>query len=148
MPERAGTVDPPQDGSPSWDEVEQHEAKPELPIAAVPVHVDGPVQVHQLPPRTSVATTLLLDAAAAGVQPIEMLAGDRRRSRALILAQGGGIVFGTTKLACIAKGATSPATGAAWPAGLALTILGSSQLWVAAATTAVTLTVLSESWAD
>lgn len=142
-----GLVDDAQDGSPDWDEVEQREGTPEMPIPAVPVHVDGPVQVHQLPPRMSTIGTLLLDAAGAGVQPVELLPKDLRRTTATILADVP-IIIGTTKLATIAKGATSPATGGYWPANVPLTIRGSSQFWVSAVAAAAKVTVLAESWAD
>jgi hypothetical protein len=137
-------VDPPQDGSPSWDEVEQREGLPELPIPAVPVHVDGPVQTQNLPPRTSVVRSVQVD----NLVPQEILAKDLRRSRAVLYAHDSRVVYGLTSTDCLIA-AGSRANGAYWPQNLQLTINGSSRLFVASATATPTLvSVIAESWAD
>lgn len=137
-------VDEPGDGSPSWDEVEQREEHAELPIPAVPVHVDGPVQVQGLPPRTSVVRTLTVD----NVTPAELLSRDPRRCRAVIIAFSANIVIGLNSADVIAQGG-SPATGATVPANQMLTIYGWSRLFVASKTaTPAQVSVITESWAD
>jgi hypothetical protein len=135
-----GVVDPPQDGSPSWDEVEQREGIGEFPILAVPVHLDGPAQVQQLPPRTSVLRSLAVTNAGA----VELLAKDPRRARAVIIAVGDGIVLGLDS-----NGAASTGFGFRWPAGLPLEVRGWSRVMVSAQTGAgAVVSVLAESWAD
>ncbi len=137
-------VDPPQDGSPSWDEVEQREALPELPIPAAPVHVDGPVQVQPVPPRTSVVRTIQVDNLVAQ----EVLAKDLRRQRALILSLDAGMVVGLTTTDCLIP-LNSRANGAYWPQNLPLELNGSSRLFVASQTSTPTrIVVITESWAD
>lgn len=148
MPERPVVlvgVDPPQDGSPSWDEVEQREALPELPFPAAPVHVDGPVQTQELPPRTSVSRTISVDS----LTPQELLPRDLRRSRALILATGAPVVIGLTTTDCLIPPG-SRANGAYWPVNLPLELRGMSRLFVASQTpgTPANVTIISESWAD
>lgn len=139
-----GLVDPPADGSPDLAELQQHEALPEFPIPAVPVHVDGPVQVQTLPPRTSVVRTIMVD----NITPQEVLSADLRRSLSVLYAHDSGIVVGLTQTDCqIPVG--SRANGAYWPMGLQLSIRGSSRLFVASSSATPTrVSVISESWAD
>ena len=147
MPERPvlGVVDPPQDGSPSWDEVEQREGLPEIPIPAVPVHVDGPVQVQHLPPRTSVMRTLTVD----NVTPTELLSKDLRRYRAIIVAYSANIVVGLTTVDCLASPGGGPANGATLPANQQIILYGSSRVFVASKTgTPAQVSIIAESWAD
>ncbi len=144
-----GLVDDPQDGSPSWDEVEQREELPELPVPAVAVHVDGPVQVHNLPSRTSILRTIYIDST-----PTELLAEDLRRARAVI-ASGTDIVIGLTRGACLTNGAEGKTDGLQWDTTAygVLELRGTAQLWVAAPSVApgaaqVGVSILAESWAD
>jgi hypothetical protein len=140
-------VDDPQDGSPSWDEVEQHEELPELPIAAVPVHVDGPVQTHALPPRTSVVRTLVV-----GVEPTELVGLDLRRASVLIIPVDEAIWVGKTTTDCrVPPGGTEAPGGLLPPApmGGGYRLYGSSRLFCACAVAEITrVTVIAESWAD
>lgn len=144
VPRIVAGVDPPQDGSPSWAEIDQREGVPELPIPAVPVHVDGPVQTQALPPRTSVVRTIMVD----NITPQEVLAQDLRRGRAVLFAHDSGVVFGLTQTDCqIPVG--SRANGAYWPMGLALGLNGSSRMFVASSSATPTrVSVITESWAD
>jgi hypothetical protein len=137
-----GLVDEPQDGSPEWDEVEQRDGLPEIPIPAVPVHVDGPVQTHQLPPRTSVFRTITV-----GAVPTELLARDLRRQRAYIYSFDQDILVALRQSEA---GSAAPYTqgGARWPKGVALPLNGSAQVWVSAVTGTSSVTVVTESWAD
>jgi len=137
-------VDDPQDGSPSWDEVEQREELAELPIAAVPVHVDGPVQVQDLPPRTSVARSF-----AIGVEPQELLAQDLRRRRAVIIPTDGAIWIGKSTTDCRVPAGGTLAPGGKIPQSTGgVPLFGSSRLFCAAVTGTVIVTVIAESWAD
>jgi hypothetical protein len=148
MPERPlANVDPPQDGSPSWDEVEQREGLPELPVPAVPVHIDGPVQIQQLPPRTSRMATIV--APGIGIdQPTELLSKDLRRSRTLVMALDENVVIGLTKQDTrMAIGGV--ASGLMLPKNVWLDLRGSSAAYVASQTANPSkVLVLAESWAD
>lgn len=126
-------VDPPQDGSPGWDEVEQREAVPELPIPAIPVHVDGPVQTQEVPSRVGVMVGITITTTA------EQLAGpDLRRKKLTLLARDADFFFGTTRTQISAW----------WPAGVPLPITHSGSVFVAADTTSTLLTMVTEGWAD
>lgn len=138
-----GLVDPPQDGSPGLDEVLQREALPEWPIPAAPVHVDGPVQTQELPPRTSTARTIVVDAVGVGE---ELLAKDPRRGRAIVMALDEGMVIGLTSQDCVLSAGVAP--GLMWPKLVPLEIRGWSRLFVGAQANTTKVVVLAESWAD
>lgn len=138
-------VDDPGDGSPSLDELEQREEHAELPIPAVPVHVDGPVQTQELPPRTSVVRSMTVT-----TEPQELLPADLRRSRALVWAIDGAVYVGKTSNDCRPSTPGAPAPGARLPQTTTpVELRGFSRLWVAAvAPGPVLVTVIAESWAD
>lgn len=138
-------VDNPQDGSPSWSEVEQHEELPELPIPAVPVHVDGPVQTQELPPRTSVARSMLVT-----TEPTELVANDLRRASFLVIPIDGAVWIGKTTNEVRPTSPGGRAPGAKLPQSVqGYRLNGSSRLFVASvAAGPVEVTVVAESWAD
>lgn len=137
-----GLVDDPQDGSPSWDEVEQREALPEMPFPAVAVHVDGPVETHTLPPRNSVLRTITV-----GTNPTELLPRDLRRQRAVIYSFDQDVII-ALRSSEAGTGAAFTTAGARWPKNVALTINGASQVFIAAAAATTAVTIVAESWAD
>ncbi len=145
MSERAPlNVDDPQDGSPSMDELDQREELSELPIPAVPVHVDGPVQTQELPPRISVMRSMNV-----GTEPQELLGGDLRRSRALIWAIDGPVWIGKSSMECRPASPGSVAPGARLPQATSpVELRGYSRIFVAAVAGTVLVSVVAESWAD
>lgn len=150
MPETPtpANVDNPQDGSPSWDEVSQREENAEIRMAAVPVHVDGPVETHELPPRTSVCRTLALAPFAANPDPVELISKDLRRKRAVIIPIGGDIWVGLSSTDCRVNAGATIANGGRLVSGQQTVLFGSSRLFCSAVAAAVTVTVITESWAD
>lgn len=138
----------PVDGSASWSEVDQREDQsPEFPIPSVPVEVHGPVQTFTLPSRTSVLRTLYVTA-----EPVELLAEDLRRARAIIGALGV-FVVGLTVQDCRSAADNKP-NGTQWNGAALgpLELRGTARVFVASpgATVDAPLAVgiVGESWAD
>ena len=142
MAELGITRDDAGDGTPDWDAVEQRDELLELPVPAVPVHVDGPVQTQTLPPRTSVLRTITVT-----TTPMELLARDLRRQRAVVYSFDQDVII-ALRSSEAGSGPAFTTAGARWPKGSALTLFGASQVWVAAVTGTTSVTIVSESWAD
>lgn len=121
-------------------DVEQTEELPPLAPVAVPVQVDGPVRVQQVPTVAADARTYILGDAAT-----KILGRDPRRSVAILMAATGAVPF----LFGYSQAAADAGTAAAWPAGLALPLHSNEEVWVRSGTpgTPVTLTVVAENWA-
>jgi hypothetical protein len=128
------------DLQPGLDEVLQAEEPTHEP--PVTVVVAGPVRVQTLPQKSGSTKTVALAAAGATVFPIRVLQADHRRARATILAIGGAM-----RIAFNSASKETPATMALWPANVAYAHLGDDEIWVAADTTAITVSVLVGKWA-
>jgi hypothetical protein len=126
--------------SPDVDDVLQDDPHA-LPTDPVPVAVQGPVNIRQLPMRASSGRTLPVDA-------VETIAGDddRRAQVTVWLAETGG------PSAYVGQDRTLVQAGEALTvvAGIPVTLRGSQRIYAASATpgTAARLSVLIEQWAD
>lgn len=126
-------VDDPQDGSPSMDELEQREEHSELPIPAVPVHIDGPVQTQEVPARHGQMLGVTISTTA------EMISGrDLRRKRLTLLTRDADFFVGSDRTNITAW----------WPAGVPLVLVHCEPVWVKADATPTLLTVVNEGWAE
>lgn len=84
------------EASPTPDEVLQHEAPTMHGIEAVPVAVEGPVNVRQLPaPLWSAVTVTLNDD-----QPQQLFGREARRKRICVQVTGATCWFGPTRETC------------------------------------------------
>lgn len=126
--------------TPDVDEVQQDDPHA-LPTGPVPVAVQGPVNIRQLPMRASSGRTLPVDA-------IETIAGDddRRAQVTVWLANPAGpsVYIGHDRTLVQGGEALTVVSG------IPVTLRGSQRVWAASATpgTAARLSVLIEQWAD
>lgn len=125
-----------EDLEPDQDEVLQ--AEPEYSSAPVPVCVEGPVRTQQLPRKGGSTKTV-----AVGVVPVRILRADRYRYNAKLMSIGGVMLFSFSQ-----TGAQDPSTMAAWPASTQYVCEAATDLWVCAATGTITLSVVTERWAE
>lgn len=122
--------------TPDLDGLQQQDA-PALPMAPVPVAVEGPVLTHELPSRIGPIDMYQLSATAW----TKILYADRKRKTAQVLF--------TTQDALISRtGSGSVANGAPWPKNIPLPISHCDELYAAAATAGTVATVVQEVWAD
>ncbi len=135
--ETAGTQ-----GKPVGDvpELLQEEERPELPGAwpNVPVSVDGPVQTHAVPSVSAGSRTFIVSTTAKRVAN-----ADPRRRVVRIIGTGGTFRVGSTQ-----NEVGSDMTSATWPPSIVLELTHSDAIYVQAASTDVTLTVIVENWAS
>lgn len=123
--------------TPELDEVHQQEHVPEAAVPAVPVHVDGPVRVQQLPTRVAAMRTVPIDTTA---QPI---AGkDRRRSSITLLSPD------QTFHVALTQSDAQAMAGMDWPSGVPLRLTHCLGVYVRAKTAAGSLSFVIEQWAD
>lgn len=110
----------------------------ETPVApTVPVEVQGPVQVDELPARSGGCF-----AVTASTAPLRLLGNDPRRKRAVVISIDQNIYIGNTSSQVL-----MPSGAALWPQDVALELQNSDEWWVAAASSTTTVTVIVENWA-
>lgn len=123
--------------SADMDDIEQREAAALL-AAPVPVAVAGPVRMQALPSR-SWSTKSRTQAVADGA--VKVSSADPRRRCLTLVAEGGAVFVGPDQASCAAG------VAAKWPAGLALVLTHSEDVWVSAAEDAL-VSVVEELWAE
>jgi hypothetical protein len=121
-------------------EVQQETERPELPtpFPAVPVRIDGPVQVQPLPTITGSLRTW-----SVGDEAERLVGKDPRRATVTLLAQDEPIALG------FAQAEAAAGTAAVWPVDVPLVLHTREEVWVRSATpgTPANITVITENWA-
>lgn len=126
------------DLNPPTDDVLQEEAAP-VKMTPVPVVVEGPARIQQLPTRSAGWRTydLVPDAGQ------KVLEADPRRRRAVLQASGDSIMLGGSQAGSRA--------GAQFTDGVLIEITSCDEVWartVSVPAVACTLAVMNEQWAD
>jgi len=130
------------DLQPDLDEVlqaERHGISHDYPV---PVAVEGVVRTQDLPQKSGTTKTVSLAAAGVGVTPVRVLKANHRRARVVLLAIGGAMRFSFDPAS-----KEDPSRMALWPANVPFTHLGDDDVFVAADTVAITVTVVAGHWA-
>jgi len=123
----------------TMDELDQIPDAEELPIKyTVPVAVDGPVQVHQVPSVSAGARSWNLTATEAQ----KVGSRDPRRRVARIVSIDQNFYYGSS------QNEASGSTGAQWPKLVPLEITHSEEIWVRSATSTTVISVVNEQWAS
>lgn len=125
--------------TPDLDEVEQQESRREMAETALPVHLDGPARVQQLPCRVSVMRSISLGSTT------ELIAGrDLRRARIVLVSADQPVYLGQTTTE-VANG-----SGFLMPSGQPLELLNAATLYARCSAPGMTtiLSILIEQWAD
>lgn len=120
-------------------QAEEHGTNEEAPVT---VAVTGVVRTQALPEKSGSTRTFSLAAAGAGVTPIRALKADHRRSRVTLMGIGG-----SWRFAFDPASKEDPARMALWPANVPYVHLGDDEIWIAADTLAVTVSVAAGRWA-
>ena len=127
-------------------EVPEFEESPEdiyqrtdVPFEAIPVHVTRAVRNKELPATTTGVQTFALDA----ITPIRVLMQDPKRHRATLIGYDQNLLLGTTQ----AQAKNLLASGI-WPNLLPLVWGSAQELWVMAAASTATVTVITDYWTD
>jgi len=109
-------------------------------VCGVPVKPVGPVTVTELPARCGAAFSVPVAAPVAGADnfPVEVLGSDARRKRVVLICDQDWVY---------ARKA-SDKNGAKWPKTVPLELLHCDDIYARAQTTAGTLAVIVETWAD
>lgn len=123
------------------DDLEVMQAEGDNGLAAVHVIVDevrGAVRVQPLPrkaggtrTRTGIPTTATL-----------LLKADHRRASATIMSVGGAMLIAFSQAS-----SQDPSMMAAWPANVPYMLTADTELWVAAQTGTIAVSIITESWA-
>jgi hypothetical protein len=131
---------------PDAEDVEGLETDASLFIPTVPVRIEGPARVQQLPSELGDARTIKLKpsrsitANSAGDTTARQNA-DPRRKRMVLLSTDKPFFYGLN------QESVEGGTAALWPINTALVIEHSNQFWLASADAAgTTLTVIREDW--
>jgi hypothetical protein len=121
------------------DELAVLQAEPayEPPVSVTVAHVSTPVRTQALPRESAATRTRTVTTTA-----LRLLAADPRRASATIIASGGNIL-----IAFSMASAADPSTMALWPAATPYTLTADTELYVAASTGTVTVSVITEYWA-
>jgi hypothetical protein len=128
----------PPDLQPDTDEVLQAE-EPYRPEPSVLVHIDTPVRTTDLPYKAGATRTK----ANVGLTPVRILTADHRRARAVLMSIGQNMLYSFTGAA-----AGDPAGAMAqWPANVALTVFGATEVWVASVTGTTSISATTYLWA-
>lgn len=106
-----------------------------LSLTTVPVSVEGPVQVRELPALAGGWGTV-----AATTSSSRLLSADPRRKTAVIWSD-------TTNIYLASSQSGARAGGFTWLANVPLVISACDEVWVAAVTGTTTVHVYSEVWA-
>jgi hypothetical protein len=121
---------------PDVDEVVQEEPT-ETHIQPVPVTIEGPVRVQELPSRVASTRSYILS-----TTPEQILGADPRRRRALLVGVTNIIWLGTTP-----NDVTGPYPFAL-PVGVPIVLEHQAPIYAASATGTATLSMVVENWAD
>lgn len=121
---------------PSADTVMQDEHPA---FKSVPVTVEAPVTVHELPARSAGYLSLAL-VATDGAQRI--LTGDPRRKSAIILPVDGDIYIGDNQAQATGSGRPR------WTSGVPLPITHRDEVWASSVSGTVEVTIVIEQWAS
>lgn len=132
---------------PDTEELEgvNYDGAPFIPV--VPVKIEGPARVQQLPSQLGDARTVKVKPARvitpnAGGDTTARQNGDARRKRMVLLSTDKPFYYGLNQEA--AEGGT----GALWPINTPLVIEHCAEFWLASADAAgTTLTIIREDWA-
>ncbi len=108
---------------------------------ALSVNVDGPVQVHQLP-STSAGSRSFSGVAATTGSAVRVCNKDPRRRVARIVSIEENMVYGTSQAQADAG------TGVVWPKLVPLEVTHQDEVWIRAATSTTTVSVIVENWAS
>lgn len=119
---------------PSADTVMQDEHPA---LKSVPVTVEAPVTVHELPARGGGYRALELDTTAERI-----LTADPRRKSAIILPVDGDIYIGDDQAQATGDGRPR------WTSGVPLPITHRDEVWASATTGTVEVTIVIEQWAS
>lgn len=124
------------DLTPDTEDVLQEEAHP-APMTPIPVVVEGPTRVVELPTPDLVADQVDLD----NVTPVRLFGRDPRRKRLTLIASGGALRLATNSQQC------QPGRGAIIPTGVPVTLTAYCEVWVMASSgSGCTVSYLSEQW--
>lgn len=121
-----------------------YDASTHLPV--VPVRVEGPARVQQLPSQLGDARTIKLKPARvitanASGDATARQNGDSRRRRMVLLSTDKSFYYGLN------QESVETGNAALWPANLQLTIEHCAEFWLASADAAgTTLTIIREDW--
>lgn len=110
------------------------------PLTTVPVSVCeilAPVRTQALPRRDATSSTKAVTTA-----PLQVLWADPFRACAQITSFTGDMLVSFNSAS-----ASSPYTSAQWPVGKPLTVTATCDVWVAAATGSISVSVITERWA-
>jgi hypothetical protein len=124
------------------------EFQPDLPVVLqiegqygteppVNVKVVGPVRTQDMPLKSGATFTKVV-----GTTPIRLLFPDHRRAQATIISIGQNMLIAFSNAS-----AQDPSRMALWPANVAFTHPGATELWVASATATTSVAVLTGLWA-
>lgn len=114
----------------------------EPPLTAIPVAVDGPVRVTELPARNGGSGTVVVDATGATAAPSHHVLRDNPKRKRAWLVAAAPFQFGSSQALAVSGSA------ATWPANVPLEIDHYGDVWVAApAGQAVTVTFVISVWA-
>lgn len=126
------------DLQPELEEVLQEEViRPIYEGTPTAVAVCGPVRVQKLPAKSGQTKTVTV-----GTTPVRVLQGDHRRAYANLLAIGGNMLF-----AFNLASSGDPLRMCLWPANTMYPHLGDDEIWVAAVTGTITVSVATGRWA-
>lgn len=146
------TQHPNQDGRPndvreSLDELQQEPPRHPLPIDPIPVTVDGPVRVQDVPARRATYQTVYIDGSRKDA--VQLLPPDPRRKRAVLIATDQDPYIGATRedLAGVTTG--SAAAAMQFPRSVPLELLHCDGVYCTTGDGSNTfVSVLAEYWAD
>jgi len=124
--------------APSNDDIVQDET---LAMVTVPVSIDAPVRVIQLPSHGGGEIFLTVAPASTGA-PIKVLNYDPMRRRASLLAYDNDVYVATSQPGCTASQA------APWSKTVPLEWTSPNELWMIGVTNAAKVSVVSERWTD
>jgi hypothetical protein len=122
-----------------------YDGAPFIPV--VPVKIEGPARVQQLPSQLGDARTLKLKparviTAPSGGDATARQNGDSRRKRMVLLSTDQPFYYGLN------QETVEGGTAALWPINVALVIEHCAEFWLASANAAgTTLTIIREDWA-
>ena len=130
-PDGANRFDP----NPTPAELTQDEL-PAPALPSVPVVVQGPTRVQQLPRVSGGSKTV-----SVGTTPVRVLGADPRRAEVQLYSWDNDLAYGES------QGEAASVYAARWPKGVTKTIRHTGELWLASATATTSVTLDVENWA-
>lgn len=125
------------DLQPDTGDLLQEEQVPGL--TAIPVVVEGPTRVVELPAQDLVLGQVDVD----NTTPVRIFGRDPRRKRLQLVASGGSVRIATSQKQAV------PGNGAVWPVGVPYMVNAMTEVWVIAVSgSPVTVSYSAEQWAD